>query len=101
MTGRRHGGCVAGVLLLGLAGCSIDSFTAQFQETGSAAAKPGTTASVDASAERVRATLNTLGVNAVLERDGANILLRCTSKSGKRFVLVFVEEVGPGGPQTR
>ncbi len=101
MIWRPQARCAAVVLLLGLAGCTYDQFRASFQETDSGAARPTVDASVESVAERTRIHLNTIGVNTVVERDGNDIRLRCTSAKGKHFVLVLTEETGSNGKQTR
>jgi hypothetical protein len=101
MCGRRQGSCAIVVLFLGLTGCALDGFNAKYQVTPAGGSEPVISGSVDSVAERTSAMLQGLGITAVLQRNGNDVRLACTTDKGKHFAVIFTEESSQMGTQTR
>ena len=85
-----------------LIGCSTMNFAGLFALQSSDQGKDRVIAgSVESAAQTTRASLQLLGLNADIQRDGDNLRVLSQTASGKRFALILTHESGAGGEQTR
>ncbi len=84
---RRVGVVCAAALLLAAAGCSLNSFLVTV--TGSGGKQQVVAGSVDEVSARLQAALGHVGVAVQADRQGEDVRLAGTTRSGKRFTLVL------------
>jgi hypothetical protein len=80
-------------LLLGLAGCAIDSVSARIeQKMPSGGDSAVVTGSADDVAVRAQAMLQGHGLTAEVKRDGSGVFLECKTPKGQHFLVRLVEQ---------
>ncbi|OAI46928.1 hypothetical protein AYO44_01755 [Planctomycetaceae bacterium SCGC AG-212-F19] len=103
--GRGWRNCAVGALLLIGAGCLPDNFRCNWT-TSKPVQKDYTgaqfvTGELDAVAESTVGVLHNLDIEAVAQMSGDRVIVRCTTKKGKKFVLFLERWPQKDGVKTR
>jgi hypothetical protein len=95
---RQVGMVCAGALLIATAGCSLDSFLVSF--TGRDGKQHVVAGSADQVALNLQAALGKAGVAVTATRDGEDIRLAGTTRSGSKFYLRLKRQKTYAGENT-